>query len=229
VTTITALTAATTALGPTWLQPDTILSKFGAWAVVAVMVIVFVECGLLLFFLPGDSLLFVMGLFIATGAIATPIWLALILVSLAAVAGNLIGYWVGAKVGQPFFERPNSKLIKPKHIQKTHDFFEKYGARAIILARFVPIVRTFITALAGIARMNYAKFARYSIIGGVAWATILTLLGYLLGKSSAGAWLQKNIEIVAILIVAISVLPIAIEVLNARRADKAAAGDSDPA
>ena len=229
MTTFTALTAATTALGPTWLQPDTILSKFGAWAVVAVMVIVFVECGLLLFFLPGDSLLFVTGLFVATGAIATPIWLAIILISIAAVAGNLVGYFVGAKVGQPLVERPNSKLIKPKHIQKTHDFFEKHGARAIILARFVPIVRTFITALAGISRMNYAKFARYSMIGGVAWVTILTMLGYLLGKSSAGAWLEKNIEIVAILIVVISVIPIAIDIRNGRRADKAAAGDIDPA
>ena len=228
MTTFTALTAATTALGPTWLQPDSILTKFGAWAVVAVMVIVFVECGLLLFFLPGDSLLFILGLFIATGAIATPIWLAVILVSLAAIAGNLVGYWVGAKVGQPFLERPNSKLIKPKHIQKTRDFFDKHGARAIILARFVPIVRTFITALAGISRMNYAKFARYSIIGGIAWATILTLLGYLLGKSSAGPWLQKNIEVVAILIVAISVIPIAIDIRNARRTDKSAPGDIDP-
>lgn len=212
---LAGLSPTLTALGPEWLQPTSILDRFGTWAVVAVLVILFVECGLLIFFLPGDSLLFVTGLFIATGAIATPLWLALLLMSIAAVAGNLVGYWVGAKAGPPIFERPNSRLIKPKHVAQTHEFFEKYGARSIILARFVPIVRTFITALAGVAAMDYRKYARYSTIGGVAWVVAITLLGYLLGNRFPA--IENNIELIAVLIVAISVIPIGFEVLKARR------------
>ncbi len=209
------LSSTVTALGPEWLQPTSILDRFGAWAVVAVLVILFVECGLLIFFLPGDSLLFVTGLFIATGAISTPLWSALLLMSVAAVAGNLVGYWVGAKAGPPIFERPDSRLVKPKHVAQTHEFFEKYGARSIILARFVPIVRTFITALAGVAGMDYRRYARYSAIGGVAWVVTITLLGYLLGNRFPA--IENNIELIAVLIVAISVIPIGFEVLKARR------------
>ena len=212
---LAGLSPTLTALGPEWLQPSSILDRFGTWAVVAVLVILFVECGLLIFFLPGDSLLFVTGLFIATGAITTPLWLALLLMSIAAVAGNLVGYWVGAKAGPPIFERPNSRLVKPKHVAQTHEFFEKYGARSIILARFVPIVRTFITALAGVAAMDYRKYARYSTIGGVAWVVAITLLGYLLGNRFPA--IENNIELIAVLIVAISVIPIGFEVLKARR------------
>lgn len=212
---MTSLPAAITALGPEWLQPASILDHFGTWALVAVLVILFVECGLLIFFLPGDSLLFVTGLFIATGSIRTPLWLAMLLMALAAVGGNLVGYWVGARVGPPLFERPNSRLIKPKHVKQTHDFFEKYGARSIILARFVPIVRTFITALAGAARMDYAKYARYSAIGGVAWVVGVTMLGYLLGGRFPA--MANNLEIIAVIIVVISLLPIAFEIRKARR------------
>jgi membrane-associated protein len=212
---VPSLVSAVSALGPEWLQPDSILERFGTWALVAVLVILFVECGLLIFFLPGDSLLFVTGLFIATGAIQTPLWLALLLMSIAAVAGNLVGYWVGRKAGPPLFERPNSRLIKPKHVAKTHEFFEKYGARSIILARFVPIVRTFITALAGIARMDYRRYARYSAIGGVAWVVAVTLLGYFLGNRFPA--IEDNIELIAVIIVVISVVPIGLELLKARR------------
>ena len=213
--TTSLLTAATTALGPEWIQPDNILERFGAWAMVAAIVIVFVECGLLLFFLPGDSLLFVVGLFIATGALGTPLWLALLLLSLAAIAGNLVGYWVGRKAGPALFERPNSRLIKPKHVAQTHEFFERYGARAIILGRFVPIVRTFITALAGASRMNYVKYSRYSMIGGVAWVFIITLAGYFLGQKFPG--LADRIDVLAVVIVAISLIPIVFEIVKARR------------
>ncbi len=209
------LLATTTALGPEWLQPDSILERFGPWALVAVLVILFVECGLLIFFLPGDSLLFVTGLFLATGAMQTPWWVAIPLMCLAAVGGNLVGYWLGRRVGPPLFERPNSRLIKPEHVAKTHEFFEKYGARSIVLARFVPIVRTFITALAGIARMDYGKYARYSTIGGVAWVVSITALGYLLGQRFPA--LTERIELIAIVIVALSVIPIVVEVLKARR------------
>jgi membrane protein DedA with SNARE-associated domain len=196
--------AAVSALGPEWIQPTYILEKFGTAAFIAVLVIIFIECGLFVFFLPGDSLLFVTGLFISTGAIGVPLWLACILLSLAAWAGNLSGYAIGRRVGPSLFHRPDSKLLNPDGIAKTHAFFEKYGPKAIVLGRFVPIVRTFITAMAGVGRMDFRVYATYSFFGGVAWAAGLTVLGYFLGQN---AFVQKNIELIAILIVVISVLP----------------------
>lgn len=217
---LSELSSAVTALGPAWIQPDNILDRFGTWALVAVLVILFAECGLLLFFLPGDSLLFVTGLFLSTGRLGTPLWLALLLMSVAAVSGNLVGYWIGARVGPSLWDRPNSRLIKPQHVRQTHEFFEKYGSRSIVLARFVPIVRTFITALAGIARMSYPRYARYSAIGGVAWVVLLTMLGYLMGNRVP--WVEKNIDLIAVLIVLLSVIPIGLEVLRSRRRTGAA-------
>jgi membrane-associated protein len=206
--------AAVSALGPDWLQPTYILERFGTAAFIAVLVIIFVECGLLIFFLPGDSLLFVTGLFISTGAIGVPLWLACVLLSVAAVAGNISGYWIGAKAGPSLFDRPESRLLKPEHVVKTHQFFERYGPRAIVLARFVPVVRTFITAMAGVGRMDFRTFVTYSTIGGVLWAAGLTMLGYYLGHIE---FVQKNIELIAILIVVLSLLPAVAEWLRSRR------------
>ena len=217
--------ATVVALGPQWIQPDYILEKFGAWAFVAVLVIIFIECGLFVFFLPGDSLLFVTGLFIANAAaglkpgIDIPLWLACVLLSIAAVAGNACGYWIGYRAGPSLFHRPESKLLKPEYIDKTHEFFEKHGVRAIVLARFVPVVRTFITAMAGVGRMEFRTFITYSAIGGVIWATGLTILGYFLGQN---AFVQKNIELIAILIIAISLIPALVEWLRARREQRTA-------
>jgi membrane-associated protein len=200
--------AAVSALGPEWIQPTYILEKFGTAAFIAVLVIIFIECGLFVFFLPGDSLLFVTGLFISTGAIGVPLWLACILLSLAAWAGNLSGYAIGRKVGPSLFHRPDSKLLNPDGIAKTHAFFEKYGPKAIVLGRFVPIVRTFITAMAGVGRMDFRVYGAYSLVGGVAWAAGLTVLGYFLGQNQ---FVQKNIEIIVVLIVVVSVLPAVFE------------------
>jgi membrane-associated protein len=212
--------AAVTALGPEWIQPAYILEKFGTAAFIAVMVIIFVECGLLIFFLPGDSLLFVTGLFISTGQIGVPLWLACVLLSLAAWAGNLSGYAIGRKVGPSLFHRPDSRLLNPEGIAKTHAFFEKYGPKAIVLGRFVPIVRTFITAMAGVGRMDYKVYGTYSLVGGILWAAGLTVLGYFLGQNE---FVQKNIELIAILIVVLSLVPAGIEWLRSRNADKGAA------
>lgn len=212
------------ALGPEWIQPQYILEKFGAWAFVAVLVIIFIECGLFVFFLPGDSLLFVTGLFIANAAaglqpgIDVNLGVACVLLSIAAIAGNACGYWIGHKAGPSLFHRPESKLLKPEYIEKTHEFFEKHGVKAIVLARFVPVVRTFITAMAGVGRMEFRTFITYSAVGGVLWAAGLTILGYFLGQN---AFVQKNIELIAILIIAISLLPAVIEWLRARRDSKA--------
>ena len=206
--------AAVSALGPEWIQPTYILEKFGTAAFVAVLVIIFVECGLFIFFLPGDSLLFVTGLFISTGQIAVPLWLACILLSLAAWLGNLSGYAIGRRVGPSLFHRPDSRLLNPEGIAKTHAFFEKYGTKAIVLGRFVPIVRTFITAMAGVGRMDARVYATWSLVGGVLWAAGLTVLGYFLGQN---AFVQKNIELIAILIVVISLLPAAFEWWRSRK------------
>ncbi|CAB4851884.1 unannotated protein [freshwater metagenome] len=210
--------ATVSALGPAWLQPQGILERFGTAAFIAVLVIIFIECGLLIFFLPGDSLLFVTGLFISTDAIGVPLWLACVLLSVAAVAGNLSGYWIGAKAGPALFNRPGSRLLKPEHVAHTHEFFEKYGVKAIVLARFVPVVRTFITAMAGVGRMDFRAFARYSTIGGILWAAGLTILGYFLGHIE---FVQKNIELIAIVIVVLSVVPAGFEWLRARRVSSA--------
>ena len=209
--------AAVSALGPEWIQPTYILEKFGTAAFIAVLVIIFVECGLFIFFLPGDSLLFVTGLFISTGQIGVPLWLACILLSLAAWLGNLSGYAIGRRVGPSLFHRPDSRLLNPEGIAKTHAFFERYGPKAIVLGRFVPIVRTFITAMAGVGRMDFRVYGVYSLVGGVLWAAGLTVLGYFLGQN---AFVQKNIELIAILIVVVSVLPAAFEWWRSRNADK---------
>jgi len=190
------------------MQPQTLLERFGTQAFIMVLIIIFIECGLLIFFLPGDSLLFVTGLFIATGAITVPLWLACLLLSLAAIAGNVSGYWIGRAVGPPLFSRPKSRLLKAEHIDKTHAFFAKYGSRALILGRFVPVVRTFITAMAGVGKMDFRPYLTFSAIGGVLWAAGITVLGYFLGTIE---FVQKNIDYIAIVIVAISLVPIVIE------------------
>ncbi len=205
----------TLALGPEWLQPDTIISWLGPWALVGLALIIFAECGLLLgFFLPGDSLLFTAGLFVAQGAIGEPLWLVCLVLVAAAVVGNATGYWVGYKAGPAIFDKPRSRLFKPAHVAKTQDFFDRYGNRAIVLGRFVPIVRTFITVMAGVGRMEARRYFTYSVIGGIAWAAGVTVLGFWLGQF---AFVRSNIELMLILVVALSLAPIVVEVLRARR------------
>jgi membrane-associated protein len=204
------------ALGPEWLQPDTIISWLGPWAVVGLAAIVFAECGLLLgFFLPGDSLLFTAGLFVANKAIDAPLWLVCLVLVAAAFAGNVVGYYIGRAAGPAIFDKPRSRLFNPAHVVKTQEFFDKYGNRAIVLGRFVPIVRTFITVMAGVGQMGPKRYLTYSLIGGVLWAAGVTLLGFWLGQFE---FVRANIEFLLILIVAISVLPIVVELVRARRA-----------
>jgi len=207
-----------------WLKPDRIIEWLGPWALVGVTAIIFAECGLLIgFFLPGDSLLFITGLFVGTGAIAEPLWLVCLVLFLAAIIGNLVGYWIGAAVGPALFNRPDSKLFRQEYVEKAHAFFERYGAPAIILARFVPIVRTFITAVAGVARMDFRKYAIYSAVGALLWAVGVTLLGYFLGGFPI---VRDNIEIALILIVLLSLVPMLVEYLRHRRSG--GAGQESP-
>ena len=206
-----------------FLDPTHILQSLGAWALAGVVAIIFAECGLLIgFFLPGDSLLFITGLFVASGAIRTNLILVVILLAVAAVLGNICGYWIGHAIGPKLFDRPDSRIFKKEYVEKTHTFFERYGARAIVLARFVPIVRTFITAMAGTAKMDFRVFVTFSAIGGILWAVGVTLLGYYLGQFD---FVKRNIEIMLILIVLLSLVPVAIEIIKHRREAKDIADD----
>jgi membrane protein DedA with SNARE-associated domain len=209
------------------LDPNAWIDRFGSGALWGVALVIFIECWLFPF-LPGDSLLFVLGLLISENSkVPQPIWLACIVVTVAAVLSNVVGYLVGAKIGPALFDRPKSRVFKPEYIERTHEFFERYGNRAIVLARFVPIVRTFITLAAGAAGMSMRRFVTYSAIGGVVWASGVTLLGYYLGSVS---FLADNTDLVLIGIVALSVIPMALEIKRQRSRKKSAAtreGGSD--
>ena len=197
------------------LDPQGLLEGFGPWAFAAVVAIIFIECGLLVgLILPGDSLLFITGMLIATGFIDLHPVMAISVIAVAAIVGNLVGYWVGLKIGPALFKRPDSKIFKQEYVTRTHDFFEKFGPRALILARFTPIVRTLITATAGIAKMNFRTFSIYSAIGGVLWTVSMTLLGYYLGTVT---FIAENIETLTIAIVLISVLPIIWELRKSKK------------
>ncbi len=202
------------ALGPDWLNPDTLLNSLGTWALWGAVAIIFAECGLLIgFFLPGDSLLFTVGLLVTAGVIQEPLWLACIVLTVSAFAGNVVGYQIGRLSGPAIFRKPDSKLFRREYVEKTREFFDKYGNRAIVLARFVPIVRTFITVMAGVGEMDRRRYFMYSGIGGVLWATGVTLLGAALGKVDV---VRNNVEVILLAIVAVSVIPIAFEVLRER-------------
>jgi membrane-associated protein len=212
-------TSVVLAVGPQWLDPSYLISAMGPFVLAGLCLILFAECGLLIgFFLPGDSLLFTAGLFVATGAIREPLWLVCTLLVVSAFAGNVCGYWIGRAAGPAIFDRPDSRLLKPEHVERTKAFFDKYGNRAIVLGRFVPIVRTFITVMAGVGKMEPKRYLTYSLIGGVAWAAGVTLLGYSLGGF---AFVRNNIELMLVGVVVLSLSPLAVEFLKARRERRA--------
>ena len=197
------------------IDSEGLLKSLGPIAFWAVVAIIFAECGLLIgFFLPGDSLLFITGMLIAQGFIDMNIWLAWLILVLAAILGNVTGYWIGHKAGPALFRRPDSKLFRQEYVDKTHEFFERYGARAIVLARFVPIVRTFITAIAGVGRMDFRRYMTFTIIGGVIWAGLVTIAGYFLGNIP---FVKDNVEAILLLVVFVSAVPIVVEYIRHRR------------
>jgi membrane-associated protein len=197
------------------LDPQALIDRFGTYALWGAVLVVFIECWLFPF-LPGDSLLFTVGLLISQQSenIGVPIWVACLVLTVAAVASNVVGYFVGVKVGPALFS-PDARVFKQEYVEQTHAFFEKYGNRAIVLARFVPIVRTFITITAGIGTMTFRRFITYSAIGGVLWATGVTLLGYWLGQVD---FVREHIDLLLIVIVGLSVVPIGVEWMRARSA-----------
>ncbi len=218
-----ALNAAVFAVG---LDPQKLLESVG---LIGLFVIVFAESGILIgFFLPGDSLLFTAGL--ATYGLVIRegedkfqlangnIWIVVIGVVLAAIAGDQVGYAFGKKVGPSLFKRPESRLFKPAYVESAEKFFAKHGSKSIVLARFVPIVRTFTPIVAGVSNMHYRTFVKFNIIGGVLWGAGLTLLGYTLGRAFPA--IGDNIEIAVLVIVFVSLLPVAIEFIRHRRKPK---------
>lgn len=211
-------------IGPSWMDPEYLINTFGAWALPGVALVVFIETGLLFPILPGDSLLFTVGLMTTSGVIKHPLWLVCVVLFLAAFLGDQCGYTIGRVAGPKIFNRPDSRLFKQQHIDQTNAFFDKYGGRALVLGRFVPIVRTYIPVAAGIGKMPYRHFVGYNVIGGFLWGVGVTLLGSLLGQF---AFVKEHIEMILLAIVALSVLPMVIEVLRARRQSAKAAASAD--
>lgn len=204
---------------------DTLLAWLGSYVYLGLIFIIFAETGLAVgFFLPGDSLLVVAGLFAAAGKLN--LWIMLFTLILAAIIGDAVGYYSGKKVGQAIFTRPKSRFFNPKHLQKAHKFYEKHGGKTIIIARFVPIVRTFAPIVAGAADMRYRDFVFFNIIGGITWVSSMLLAGYFLGgvvEQIAQSWfgvpnfkLEEHIDKVVIVVVFLSILPIIIEFLKAK-------------
>ncbi|WP_301127708.1 DedA family protein [Streptomyces cacaoi] len=209
------------ALGPSWLDPDFLIQTFGP---IGILAIVFAESGLLIgFFLPGDSLLFTAGLLVVTNQLHLPLWLMCVLIVLAAVLGDQAGYWFGKKVGPTLFRRPDSRLFKQENVEKAHEFFEKHGPKSLVLARFVPVVRTFTPIIAGVSGMRYRSFIAFNVLGGTLWGAGVTLLGAALGQVE---FVHKNIEAILVGIVLLSVVPIAIEYLRNRRKTKKAEAEA---
>lgn len=207
------------------LDPKHLIETVG---LIGIFVVIFAESGLLVgFFLPGDSLLFTAG-FLASGPSSVDeslhLNLPLLIVGclIAAIAGDQVGYVMGRRVGPSLFNRPDSRFFKRENVDKAEAFFEKYGAKTIVLARFVPVVRTFAPIVAGVSRMNYRTFVTFNVIGGTLWAAGITLLGFFLGQVDV---IEQNLEIAILTIVFISVIPIARELWKARKGEPTPALD----
>ena len=185
-----------------------------AHAGIAVMSgIVFAETGLLIgFFLPGDSLLVTAGIFAAKGTLNI-VWLNLALM-VAAIAGDATGYWIGYRAGKAIYDRPDSFFFRRKHLMAAHEFYEKHGGKTIIIARFMPIIRTFAPVVAGAGTMSYPRFATYNVVGGILWVSSMTLTGYFLGQAIPD--LEKHIHLVVAVVIFLSLLPGIIAFLRAR-------------
>ncbi|MBF6351102.1 MULTISPECIES: VTT domain-containing protein [Nocardia] len=207
---------------PGFLDPVNLLNSFGTWVLLGLLVVVFVESGLLFPLLPGDSLLFTAGLIAASKSTEiepfAPIGVLLILIPIAAIAGDQVGYLIGSRGGTALFKSNDAKIFKKSYIDESHAFFEKHGPITIVLARFVPIVRTYAPLVAGAAKMKYSIFLTYNVLGGVLWGAGVTMLGYLLGQIE---FVRDNIDLIFLLIVAVSVLPIVWEVFKRYRSGRA--------
>jgi len=196
---------------------DEIIRNYGAWTYGILFGIVFLETGFVVTpFLPGDSLLFAVGTFAARGSL--DLYTAMLLLSIAAVLGDTVNYWIGAWVGPKVFHGESSRFLNREHLRRTHEFYERYGGKTIIIARFVPIIRTFAPFVAGIGTMSYARFIAYNVIGGVGWVVSITLAGYFFGNIPV---VKNNFTFVIFAIIIISMLPGVIEYIRHHRRSRA--------
>ena len=214
-------------LGIDWMDPNYLLDRFGAELFWISLLIIFVECGLFFPILPGDTLLFALGLFIVTGQLdlfpgppLVELLIAMAFLTAAAFLGNVVGYEIGRKIGRPLYER-DGRIIKRKYFDQTTAFFDRHGNKALVIGRFVPFVRTYITVVAGVTRMDRARFFLWSLVGAVLWVLSITLLGFFLGDAFPS--LGESIDKLVIVIVAFSLIPIVIEWWRHRRTDAAGA------
>ena len=197
---------------------DLLIRDYGMWTYLIFFIIVFCETGLVVTpFLPGDSLLFVAGTFAALGSLNLT-WL-LVILSAAAILGDTINYWIGNYIGPKVFQMQNSRVFRKEYLDRTHQFYEKYGPITIVIGRFIPIIRTFAPFLAGVGSMTYGKFLIYNVVGGILWIASFTLGGYFFGNLP---FVKKNFTLVIVAIIVISVMPTVIEYLRQRRQAKAA-------
>jgi len=190
-----------------------IIQQFGAWTYAILFAIIFIETGLVIMpFLPGDSLLFAAGTFAALGALDVRLLIALLAV--AAVIGDTVNYWIGHRIGEKAFSREDARFFKKEYLDRTHAFYEKHGGKTIIIARFVPIIRTFAPFVAGIGKMSYGRFLSFNVIGGVGWVVLLVGTGYFFGNIP---FIRKNFSIAILAIILISTVPIAVEYFRHRK------------
>lgn len=209
---------------PEWLDPQQLLEGAGSWATLICALILFAECGLLIgFFLPGDTLLFMAGLLIASNALDANLWIFIGVLWVGAFLGNMVGFWIGWKVGPAVFKREDAKLLKPEYIAKSQHFFDRYGKVTIVLARFVPIIRTVATVMAGASKMNPRIYTLYSAVGGLLWVAGVTIAGYFLGQIPL---VRDNVDLIfigaVVIVVCFTLVPAILTMVQRRRKSRAA-------
>lgn len=215
---------------PEWLDPQVFLADpaLGPWVVLVVCGIVFAETGLLVgFFLPGDTLLFTAGLLVATGTVDVNIWVLGLLISLAAFVGDQLGYWIGRRAGPTVFSRPESRIFRQENVDRAEEFFARHGGKAITLARFVGIVRTFTPVVAGVARMRYSAYVLYDAAGALLWGMGLTLLGYVLGNRFP--FIRDHLDLLIVGVVLLTAATIALTLLRQNKQGRSTPGHGTPA
>jgi membrane-associated protein len=204
-----------------WLDAQDIINSFGDWVAIAVAAIIFLETAFILTsFLPGDSLLFLTGLALATSESWLPDWIGFILIWMAAFFGSQVGYWIGYKIGPPLFERNGNFLLNQRVLDKTHEFFDKYGSRAVVMARFLPILRALIPMLAGISKMDSRRFTKLNALGSTIWVGLFMFAGYWLGQFPL---VKNHLEITVIIIIVFTTMLLPLEILRTRIAKRIAA------
>ena len=197
-----------------WFDAEAIIAAFGDWAAVAVAFIIFIETAFIFTsILPGDSLLFLTGLTLANSESWLPDWAGFLLIWITAFSGTQVGYWIGAKIGPPLIAKERKFILNKATLNRTHEFFENYGARAVVLARFVPILRALIPMLAGISKMDYRRFTKLNLVGATAWVVVFMIPGYWLGGIEM---VKENLEITVLLIVVGTTMLLPLEILRDR-------------